>query len=187
MNLIASAMKECIKDPNFWDHKTWDSLRINRRKPHTDRIFKLLPSGLRICVHRFEPCSEEESFAHPHAWPAEFFVLTGSYKEDIYVNITDNIPLVTSYYGSGSFHSIYNPLTWHRITPLETTYTIMVNGPPFENPDPEVRTTKGKDLDKLTDLEKLNMLDVLINHYIYMSKAEEKVQPWQNLMMPNLI
>ena len=43
------------------DCEPWDTLVINRRKPHTYRafhIFKTGPfNGIRVCLHRFEACS----------------------------------------------------------------------------------------------------------------------------------
>jgi hypothetical protein len=48
-------------------------------------------------------------------------------------------------------YEITSPLIFHNVVPLETCYTIMVNGKPFA---PDVAhtstvTTKGKDLDKM--------------------------------------
>ena len=54
----------------------WDSLIVNRRKPHTYRAFTF-DGDLRICLHRFEPCEASEAFMHPHPWPGAFLVLDG--------------------------------------------------------------------------------------------------------------
>ena len=60
----------------------WDSLIINRRKPHTYRIFTQY-ADLRLCLHKFDMCDEGEAFSHPHPWPAAFMVLKGKYKMNI--------------------------------------------------------------------------------------------------------
>ena len=36
--------------------EVWDSLIVNRRKPYTYRVFTTLPNGLRLCLHKFDPC-----------------------------------------------------------------------------------------------------------------------------------
>jgi len=133
----------------------WDSLIINRRKPWTYRIFRKY-GNLRICLHTFEPCSEVECFIHPHPWPGAFLILKGSYKHTI--GYSDNLfdkptLLYSEILCKGSTYEIIDPKIWHSVQPLERTYTIMVNGPPFKNPHKEVRTTKGKDLEKMSEEE----------------------------------
>ena len=61
-----------------------------------------------------------------------------------------------------SSYEIIDPLTWHSVIPLETTYTVMVNDVPWDNATvahTAVRTTKGKDLDKMPEEELLKHLD----------------------------
>src|ERR1044072_4917851 len=73
------------------NEKRWDSLIINRRKPHTYRIFtnfEILDydgtlNTYRVCLHKFDPCNTEEAFAHPHPWPGAFCILKGKYKMNI--------------------------------------------------------------------------------------------------------
>jgi len=70
--------------------------------------------------------------------------------------------------GPYSPYSITDPKIWHSVQPLQTTYTIMVNGAPFENPHVSVRTTKGKDLKTMSNKEKgmlLSEFDCLIRDY----------------------
>lgn len=134
----------------------WESLVINRRKSHTIRLWRMFGDE-RVCCHIFEPCLEEETFAHPHPWPGEFFILKGKYKQEIGLSTSINSPPTwhfSSIYEKGSSYVIDNKFTWHKVTPLETTYTIMKNGKPFENPHSEVRTTKGKDLESLNDISR---------------------------------
>lgn len=135
----------------------WESLIINKRKPHTYRASTMLPDGNRVCLHRFDVCEVHESFVHPHRWPAEFFVLQGKYLEQIWY--TQQKPLVDHPYMKpvsesicvpGSWHKIENAWTWHRITPLTThVWTVMINGRPFDNPLDDV-LTMDKDLDRMT-------------------------------------
>lgn len=138
----------------------WDSLIINRRKPYTYRIFTMY-NDLRICLHEFDECSTEESFAHPHAWPAAFMVLCGEYNLKIgrSSNILDEPEKYhTLNMAAESSYEMVDPLEWHAITPLRKTYTIMINGPNYNNPHTSCRTTKGKDLEKLNEEEKSGSL-----------------------------
>ena len=137
----------CLKD--------WDSLVINKRKPYTYRAFKQY-GDYRICLHKFDPCSDLEAFGHPHPWPGAFIILEGSYEQRIgYADSRNGIrhDIYREVLTAGSKYEIVNPLTFHSVIPLETTWTMMVNGPPFENPHEDVVTTKGKDLQKMTPKE----------------------------------
>ncbi len=46
-----------------------DSLIVNRRKPITYRVFRYLNDGLRVSLHKFDPCARHEAYPHPHPWP----------------------------------------------------------------------------------------------------------------------
>lgn len=148
------------------DQSKWDSLIVNRRKPHTYRVFTNV-GDFRICLHRFDTCDLQESFEHPHPWPGAFTVMEGSYQMKVGYSIDrygDPIQVADFVMKKGSMYEITNPLTWHAVTPLETTYTIMVNGPAW-TPDfahTKVRTTKGKDLDKMPSVE----LNAHLNKFI---------------------
>ena len=135
----------------------WQSLVINRRKPATYRAFRNL-ENFRVCLHRFETCDEQESFFHPHPWEGAFAILKGSYLMNIgYSETRESAPreVCKTLMSAGSKYSITNPLTWHSVTPLEECYTVMVNKAPWapEIAHKEVRTTVGKDLQKMSDLE----------------------------------
>lgn len=137
------------------DDEEWDSLVINRRKPVTHRLFRQF-GEYRVCLHEFTPCTKVESFPHPHPWPGAFLVLHGGYWQDIGLSedrFTEPEFHYTELVKPGSMYEITDPMTWHRITPIQTTYTVMLNGEPFSNPHTEVRTTKGKDLDKIKGAE----------------------------------
>lgn len=58
-----------------------------------------------------------------------------------------------------SIYEIINPKTWHRVQPLTTTYTVMLNSEPWDKQHIETRTTKGKDLDSMDE-------DALMEHFI---------------------
>jgi hypothetical protein len=148
------------------DKNAWDSLLINRRKPFTYRVFTTLPNGLRLSLHKFDPCHTHEAFAHPHPWPGAFIILQGQYKmmvgysrdrEDS--NYKQVLNLVLNKHSS---YEIIDPLTWHAVVPLETTYTVMVNAAPWdaEVAHKDVRTTRGKDLDKMPENELQEHLDI---------------------------
>jgi hypothetical protein len=141
------------------DHE-WDSLIINKRKPYTYRIFRQF-GKYRVCLHKFDPCSFEEAFAHPHPWPGAFMVLSGRYLHSVGVApdaFSEPELVYQQEVGPYSPYCISNPLIWHSVQPLQTTYTIMVNGAPFENPHKAVRTTKGKDLKVMDDKDKCKLL-----------------------------
>ena len=142
-----------VKLPSMLDEDRWDSLIVNRRKPATYRVFTQ-ENNIRICLHKFDTCNLDESFEHPHPWPGAFCILEGSYEMKIGKSLTRYSPpdeVATFVLNKGSKYSITSPLTWHSVTPLEITYTVMVNGEPFtpEVAHTKVRTTKGKDLDKM--------------------------------------
>lgn len=153
--------------------EVWDSLVINRRKPHTYRIFTKVDDW-RVCLHKFKPCDTHESFRHPHPWPAAFMILEGKYKMWIGqsfnqtgkpIDVSQHI--MTKY----SSYEIVNPLTWHAITPLQETYTIMINGTAWDKEKIAHRDTvpmTGIDLDKMEPAElqeQLNLFAMLIANW----------------------
>ena len=143
------------------DSGIWDSLIINRRKPHTWRLFSPLGDN-RICLHKFAPCEDFETFAHPHPWPAAFLVLQGSYKQNIGYSLSSESNPIWHYreiMTAGCRYEITDWRTWHSIQPLEETYTIMLNGPPHSVQHKDTRTTKGKDLDQMLYPDGLELLD----------------------------
>ena len=130
----------------------WDSLIINRRKPFTYRVFQNF-DGLRVCLHKFDPCEPDDEFPHPHPWPGAFLLLKGEYVH--HVGGSPDLTTPPEFYFREitrpySMYEIINPHTWHRVQPLKETWTVMVNGEPWEAQHKETRTTKGKDLQKMT-------------------------------------
>lgn len=148
----------------------WDSLIINKRKPYTYRVFRKF-GNYRVCLHAFDECSTEESFAHPHPWPGAFLILKGSYVHTIgFSKDTQSEPvfLYKEILKPNSIYEIADERVWHSVQPLERTYTIMVNGEPWGNPHKDVRTTKGKDLERMNDCDLNNHLkefSVLLSAY----------------------
>lgn len=136
----------------------WDSLIINRRKPYTYRAHTQLASGLRCCLHKFDPCHEHEADAHPHPWEGAFIILEGMYKMWVGYSpdrVAKPDSVMTLVLGKHSQYEIVNPMTWHSVIPLTTTYTVMVNGNPWaaEYAHQDVKRTKGKDLAKMPEDE----------------------------------
>lgn len=131
----------------------WDSLVINKRKPYTTRIFRQFDK-LRVCFHRFEPCKAEETFAHPHPWPAAFLMLKGAYYHKIGYSLdlnSDPVFIYNELVNNSTAYEITHKQVWHSIQPITTSYTLMINGPAWDG-HVKTRTTKGKDLDKLTSV-----------------------------------
>jgi len=156
----------------------WDSLIVNRRKPYTYRVFTTMPSGLRCCLHRFDPCHTHEAFAHPHPWPGAFIILEGKYRMMTGFSCDGRLQpgyseVITQILTKHSAYEIINPLTWHAVVPLVTTYTIMVNDSPWDTETTahkEVRTTRGKDLDKMPEAD-------LIEH---LAHFQQLVREWKD-------
>ena len=139
-------------DASF-DPNQWDSLRINRRKPHTTRL--ILDAGeSRICLHRFEPCRVDESFAHPHPWPSSMLILAGFYEMNVFsscdLESTETHRVMELNLGPGSIYHMHQPTTWHQVVPHTVCYSLMVNGPRWENAHLKAPTTGGKRLEALT-------------------------------------
>ena len=176
LQALLPEVHSCIRDSlEKWEDQ-WDSLVINKRKPHTHRVHRMF-GNRRVCLHRFSPCEDEDVFSHPHGWPAAFLVLKGEYIHTLGCSNTlsgDDAhaeprfiyrEVVRPY----SMYEIVNPFTWHRVQPTETTYTIMMNGAEFEHKHEQTRTTKGKDLDKMEVhylMNHLTMFDVLLTEYL---------------------
>lgn len=153
-----------IKIPEFLERPfDWETLVINKRKPHTYRAWTMFGNphyNIRVCLHRFEPCTQAEAFFHPHPWPGAFSVLEGRYKMKIgYSEDRQAEPkqLMTMTLGAGSTYAMTDPMLWHSVQPLTTCYSIMVNADPWPEVEHErAPTTKGKDLDRMSreELEK---------------------------------
>lgn len=143
-------LPELLDDPD-----KWDSLVINRRKPWTYRVFTFLPDGTRLCLHKFHECDVEEAFLHPHPWKAAFVILRGSYNMTLGRTQTRTQslpdPVAKIVLTKGCRYEILEPMTWHNVIPTEETYTVMVNDTPWDSEyaHRSVRTTRGKDLDKM--------------------------------------
>lgn len=146
------------------DESRWDSLVINRRKPFTYRMFTKVQSH-RVCLHKFDACNTDESFYHPHPWSGAFIVLSGAYRMKIGRSkgrASEPVDVAEFIMRAGSAYEISDPLTWHSVTPLTTTYTVMINGEPWEKnvAHKSVRTTKGKDLEKMSPEEVRTQLEI---------------------------
>jgi hypothetical protein len=153
---MLSALDDILKSlPAMLDDPpAWDSLIVNRRKPTTYRVFRFLADGVRVSLHKFDPCDRREAYPHPHPWPGAFALLEGSYR--MWVGFTPDlesrepITVTETVLTAGSRYEIVEPRTWHSVTPLEECWTVMVNGLPWrEQAHARAPTTTGKDLDKM--------------------------------------
>jgi len=152
----------------------WDSLIINRRKPWTYRVFRQF-GDYRVCLHAFDACDVHEAFLHPHPWPGAFLVLEGSYIQKLGFSQTkdkDSVPdmFYRELLSAGSCYEILDQRIWHSVQPLTRCYTIMLNGKPWDEPHQAVKTTKGKDLEKMLpyDLnEHKRHFQRLLDEYMY--------------------
>jgi len=177
LNVYADMVHEDIKkslENNDFDR--WKSLKITKRKPHTFRVFTEYPNAaginIRVCLHKFERCGEHEPFWHPHPWPGSFLMLDGAYVHKIGytpdLESGEPIQLCEELVRPYTMYSITNKQTWHCVQPLTTSYTIMINGEPWEDSHSHTRTTKGKDLETMADDElkvHLSIFDLLIRQY----------------------
>lgn len=148
---VMQKLPEMVKDITLWD-----SLIINRRKPFTYRAFHILNNGVRICLHKFDPCERHDAFFHPHPWPSAMRVMRGKYRMEVGASPDYNKPPMTvmeTVLSAGSTYSSDEPNFWHSVQPLETCYSVMVNSAPWSKDVAHFAapTTKGKDLDKMTD------------------------------------
>lgn len=170
LDRLANTLK--ILPPLLNDKSKWVSLIINRRKPWTYRVHTQL-DDLRVCLHRFEVCEPEESFFHPHPWAGAFVVLQGGYRMGVGYSQSRTEkpkPVMVIELSEGCRYEITDPNTWHSVTPLGLTYSVMINTAPW-TPDfahQDVRTTKGKDLEIMSDealTEHLQTFKGLIGKY----------------------
>lgn len=167
-NIIPKVLQN-LNDENSINE--WDSLVINRKKPWTYRIFTHM-DGYRVCLHCFKKCEPSEALAHPHPWPGAFLILHGSYVHTIGAS-PDLESEPTFFYReilrSYSMYEIVNQKVWHSVQPLEETYTIMVNGDPWNLPHSKVRTTHDKGLISMEPDELKSYLEkfkILLKNYL---------------------
>ena len=154
------------------------SLRIDRRKPHTDRLFFMLPSDstLRVCLHTFQECSLDDSFPHPHSWESEVLILDGKYDHRYVHHVPLDFDALNMFKLAsqkhhiehlipGNSYHITSPKTWHKVTPLTECRTIMINGPTWSENNRSVycKFTKGKELIELPKEEKKQQIQIFIN------------------------
>jgi len=136
MNMLQELQNALELLPDLLNKReAWDSLVVNRRKPHTYRVFTHLPNGFRVCLHKFTTCHQHEAFPHPHPWAGAFLLLQGKYKMTVGHSPDRFSPpdkVMEMILTPGCMYEIIEPHTWHAVIPLETTYTIMVNGEPWD-------------------------------------------------------
>lgn len=121
------------------DKDRWRGMFTCKRNPKLERIYRFLPDGSRICIHKtYDPdLTGEDSKLHIHAWPIAVKILSGSYAMDIgrTENPDDDTPvkIMTTVMTKGSMYELPDPMTWHRVVPITKEVTsIMLNGPVWE-------------------------------------------------------
>ncbi len=136
------------------DPARWESIVINKRKPHTYRAF-IHHEDTRICLHRFEPCRREDSFPHPHPWPSSMLILSGEY--DMAVAHTSDLEsaepmhVIDLTLNAGSVYHMNDRHTWHQVIPRTQCYSLMINGPRWENAHNRAPSTGGKGLEAMPE------------------------------------
>lgn len=144
--------------------KFFDSLVIDKAKPLTYRLtvkMNYYGQEYTINLHKFLPCSPDETFPHPHAYPIYTKILKGSYDcHFTYKDLASTESAVTLICGPKelSEYSMDKPDEWHKVVPKEETYTIMIRGKNFTNPSPECKTVSGKDLQEIEPNEKNTLM-----------------------------
>ena len=134
------------------DPSCWESIVINRRKPHTYRAFIQFEAS-RICLHRFDACDRDDSFSHPHPWPSSMLILSGKYEmavgrtPDLLSSEPSSVIFVTL--SAGSVYHMLDQHTWHKVIPRTQCYSLMVNGPRWVNAHQQAPSTKGKRLEPM--------------------------------------
>jgi len=138
------------------DPDAWTSVVIDRRKPHTFRAFTLWDET-RICLHRFEPCEAEDSFPHRHPWPSSMLILHGTYE--MRVGHTPDLEsgepaeVIRLSLGRGSIYEMNERQTWHQVIPRTRCYSLMINGPYWDEAHRRAPRTAGKGLVEMTSEE----------------------------------
>ena len=134
------------------DATRWESIVINKRKPHTYRAF-IHHDDSRICLHRFDACEPEDSFPHPHPWPSSMLILSGEYDMAVAHSAdlgSDELsPVIHLTLGTGSIYHMTDRHTWHQVIPRTQCYSLMVNGPRWDEPHSRAPSTAGKGLDPM--------------------------------------
>ncbi len=160
--MLPDIFSDIISTLTSKDYSKFSGLKIDRRKPHTLRLF-YFKNNMRVCFHIFQECGWEDAFPHPHNWWSEVFIIKGKYRHWV----SEFTPLdqrpnprrgFTHILSAGSSYSIDNPYVWHRVQPLEESMTIMVNTDTWDVKSEFSVTTQGKELVELKDDEKREIL-----------------------------
>lgn len=169
INKMPNLIRQVIEDLD--KPEEWRGLRINRRKPHTERLFKFY-GDIRACLHHFSPCEEKEAFPHPHAWDMAALCLEGGFF--MFLHMEDNFweskkgkceprlsTLSEMYMGAGCSYTMTNPMVWHTVVPVSETYTIMFNSPTRHHMANSAHcvTTDGKELEEFDPTYQLEYLE----------------------------
>jgi len=66
------------------------------------------------------------------------------------LNSAEPVPVIDVRLGAGSTYHMADRHTWHRVIPRTQCYSLMVNGPRWENAHSRAPSTGGKGLEAMT-------------------------------------
>lgn len=144
---------------------SWRGFYTCKRKPTLERLYRYLPDGNRICIHKtYDPdLTGEDSKLHIHPWPIAVRILSGSYSMDIgrTEHPDDDNPkkIMSTVMTKGSMYELADPMTWHRVVPISKEVTsLMLNGPVWQ-PMPKFLTGEKEYIRIMSKEEVLSKLD----------------------------
>lgn len=154
------ALPELLKD-----EAGWSSVYADTEKPALQRLWRQWGEH-RIYLHRFETCTPEEAFLHPHPWKFAIRLLKGRYEMSIGAsNDPHREPetVVRMIMEPGSCYEMAHPHGWHAIRPVdEETYSLMVAGPPVY---PQNRIPANTPVRELMPEERRMLFDFFASKY----------------------
>lgn len=143
LEVLAEAEKNLpkwLENREAWD--TWHSLDVDYEPPRVERVWRDLPDGFRLLLHRIHPC--DKALFHPHPWPSAVKILSGRYEMGVgYLpegdDGTKNPPVtVLTELAAGSSYVMVEPRGWHWVRPLGVpSLSVMITGPKWDRWSPK--------------------------------------------------
>lgn len=111
----------------------WRCILIDYEHPHVFRLWKQV-GDRRLMLHRLDPIpANATALEHPHPWPSANLIMRGGYEMDVEL---PGLKLDRLKLEAGSFYTMTDPLARHVVRPLIPTWSIMIVGQPYTNPQP---------------------------------------------------
>lgn len=164
LRLAQQMRSDAVRDGTWWS-LDWESLDVNYRPPHVERLWRPLGEG-RVFLHRIEPCDAKDALFHPHPWPSEMLVFgPGGYRMLVGAGAGTTRPeivldqLVEHSAPTHPYrYRMNHPDGWHAVIPVgEPVYTVMVTGRPWKRPIPRETVEVSGKLSPLSDERKRQM------------------------------